>query len=323
MDRLLLLSLMVFFACQRPQSNTPLLPTDVASLCPDLADPSYQRDLAISPQGDLRLYTLTTFRSVFSAIVLQSRTLNTWSEPEIAPFSGQHRDLEPFFSPDGEYLYFASTRPLELGGEAGPVNMWRVKRRADGWAEPEALGPVVNREKDDFYPSVAANGNLYFTAAYEDAIGREDIYVARYSRNAYLEPEPLDSNINSVGFEFNAFIDPQERYLLFTAYGREDDMGRGDLYISFASEDGAWTPAQNLGPKVNSAFLDYCPFVSPDESILYFTSERHLLASNYPQRLDLAAMRNLITQPQNGSANIYWLKWPDLRDSLRASFLTQ
>ncbi len=299
------------------------MPTEFARLCPDLADPAYQRDLAISPQGDLRLYTLTSFRSVFSAIVLQSSLNDTWSKPEIAPFSGQYRDLEPFFSPDGEYLYFASTRPLESNAESGPVNMWRVQRLADAWGEPEALGPVVNREKDDFYPSVAANGNLYFTAAYEDAIGREDIYVARYSRNAYLEPIPLDSNINSTSYEFNAFIDPQERYLLFTAYGREDDMGRGDLYVSFANEDGSWTPAQNLGPKVNSPFLDYCPFISPDESILYFTSERHSLESHYPEKLDYQALRELIDQPQNGSANIYWLKWPDLRDSLRSSISTK
>ncbi|MEL7533538.1 MAG: hypothetical protein AAFN10_19645 [Bacteroidota bacterium] len=318
MDRILLLSFIIFMACQMPPATPSQLPSDVASLCQDLEDHNYRRDLAISPEGDLRLFTLTTFRSVFSAIVLQSRTTNGWSDPEIAPFSGQYRDLEPFFSPDGTYLYFASTRPLEDGGEAGPVNMWRVKRTGDEWEVPENLGLTVNREKDDFYPSVAANGNLYFTAAYEDAIGREDIYVARYSRNAYLEPLPLDSNINSVGFEFNAFIDPQERYILFTAYGREDDMGRGDLYISFSTVDGGWTAARNLGPRVNSPFLDYCPFVTPDESILYFTSERHDLKAEYPEKIDYKAMRLLLEQAQNGSGNIYWINWPSLRDSLSA-----
>ena len=249
----------------------------------------------------------------------KARPKKGWSEPEIAPFSGQYRDLEPFFSPDGSYLYFASSRPLGMGEEAGPVNMWRIKRDKNSWGEPEALGAVVNRAKDDFYPSVAANGNLYFTAAYEDAIGREDIYVARYSRNAYLEPVPLDSNVNSPGFEFNAFIDPHERYLIYTAYGREDDMGRGDLYVSFAQADGSWAPGQNLGPRVNSSFLDYCPFVSADGSVLYFTSERHILKSQYSQKIDYKTLRESLNQAQNGSGNIYWIKWPSLRDSLRAS----
>ena len=75
MDRiLLLLSFVFFFACQGPQSNKLQMPTEQASLCPELADAAYRRDLAISPQGDLRMFTLTTFRSVFSAIVLQSKT---------------------------------------------------------------------------------------------------------------------------------------------------------------------------------------------------------------------------------------------------------
>lgn len=318
MDRLLLLSLIVLLACQTPKTDSQAqIPTDTATLFEGLADEAYRRDLAMSPSQDMRLYTLTTFRSVFSAIVLQSKTEKGWSEPEIAPFSGEYRDLEPFFSPDGAYLYFASNRPLTDIASIGPVNMWRVKIEGDTWGTPEALGEVVNRGKDDFYPSVAANGNLYFTAAYDDAIGQEDIYVARYSRNAYLEPMPLDSNVNSKGFEFNAFIDPQERYLLYTAYGRTDDMGRGDLYISFQTEPGTWSAGQNLGLRVNSPFLDFCPFVSPDESTLYFTSERHVLEGHYPERLDYESMRSLLAQAQNGSGNIYWLNWKPLVDSLR------
>lgn len=316
MFRIIYILLLLSLACQKPPQESAQVPSDTASLCENLADNAYRRDLAISPEGDLRMFTLTSFRSVFSAIVLQSRKQNGWSEPQIAPFSGQYRDLEPFFSPDGAYLYFASTRPLAGKGEPGPVNMWRIARNAEGWGQPEPLSALVNRDKDDFYPSVAANGNLYFTAAYDDAIGREDIYVARYSRNAYLEPVPLDSNVNSRGYEFNAFIDPQERYLIYTAYGREDDRGGGDLYISFRDELGAWSMGQNLGPRVNSKFLDYCPFVSADESILYFSSERHDIEGHYPQGLDYAAMRKLLSQPQNGSGNIYWLDWAPLRDSL-------
>ena len=29
-----------------------------------------------------------------------------WSEPSVAPFSGEYRDGQPSFSPDGKYLFF-------------------------------------------------------------------------------------------------------------------------------------------------------------------------------------------------------------------------
>ena len=41
-----------------------------------------------------------------------------WSEPQIAPFSGQWRDLEPALSPDGSFMVFASGRPTDRSDKA-------------------------------------------------------------------------------------------------------------------------------------------------------------------------------------------------------------
>src|SRR5690348_7760990 len=46
-----------------------------------------------------------------------------WSTPEIAPFSGQWRDLEPAMAPDGSYLIFASSRP-QPGSSTPPDGSW-------------------------------------------------------------------------------------------------------------------------------------------------------------------------------------------------------
>ena len=34
-----------------------------------------------------------------------------WSPPVVVPFSGTHRDVDPFVTPDGRRLYFSSDRP--------------------------------------------------------------------------------------------------------------------------------------------------------------------------------------------------------------------
>jgi hypothetical protein len=36
-----------------------------------------------------------------------------WTEPEVAPFSGEHSDIDPFITPDGSRLYFSSIRPVD------------------------------------------------------------------------------------------------------------------------------------------------------------------------------------------------------------------
>ena len=44
-----------------------------------------------------------------------------WTEPEPAPFSEDCMELEPFISPDGQRLYFGSSRPLP--GENQNINI--------------------------------------------------------------------------------------------------------------------------------------------------------------------------------------------------------
>src|SRR5206468_9307685 len=35
-----------------------------------------------------------------------------WSEPRVAPFSGQYKDADPFITADGSKLFFISNRPV-------------------------------------------------------------------------------------------------------------------------------------------------------------------------------------------------------------------
>src|SRR5262245_10159682 len=46
-----------------------------------------------------------------STILVSYLKHGQWSEPELAPFSGQWDDMEPAISPDGSFLVFVSNRP--------------------------------------------------------------------------------------------------------------------------------------------------------------------------------------------------------------------
>ncbi|WP_337042466.1 TolB family protein [Emticicia sp. 17c] len=285
-------------------NNVPLQPEIF-----ELSTGFSERDFAISPDGTEIFYTLQSPQGIFQTILyLKKGADGIWSKPEIAPFAGKYSDLEPAFSADGKTLYFASNRPI-TGTNTKDFDIWVVKKNNNYWGEPQNLGSPINTPQDEFYPSVTRNGNLYFTAAYKTGIGKEDIFMARYEAGKYTQPVPLDTTINSKGYEFNAFISPDEDYILFTAYGRKDDKGRGDLYMSIKDTGGKWLPARNLS-MLNSNRLDYCPFVSPDKKLLFFTSERISIADSYPDKqVNADILLKTFSSPQNGNGDIYWVSF--------------
>ena len=276
-----------------------------------------ERDMALSPDGAELFYTLQSPQGVFSTIMyMRKKPSGVWSSPQVAAFSGHYSDMEPVFSRDGKALFFVSNRPLE-GDSVKDYDIWKIARKDRGWGEAVNLGKPVNTSENEFYPSLAASGNLYFTANYPKGKGKEDIYVAKWENDHYAEPISLDSGVNSALYEFNAFVSPEEDYIIFSSYGRQDDMGRGDLYISFRSPDGRWKSAQNLR-MVNSEKLDYCPFVSFDKKIFFFTSEKSSLKSYYgPLPADLQTLKSSYNGIMNGQGNIYWISLLGLLASVR------
>lgn len=307
---LLLLSGKTFAQLTYPDAA---LPADTPRLFAKgiLTDGLSNRDFTISPKGDEIFFTLQQPRFVTSTILHLVKQNGQWSKPEVAPFSGRYRDLEAAFSPDGQTVYFSSDRPLKDSSTKKDFDIWRVKRNTSGtWGEPENLGPVVNSARNEFYPSITRNGNLYFTVEADYGKGSEDIVVCKaLAAGAYSKPESLPNDINTKYDEFNAFVDPDEQFILFTSYGRPDDMGRGDLYISHKDKAGNWLPVKHPPTPLNTTALDYCPFVTWDKKYLIFTSSRLNTALINDQTKTYPQLKELLNSPGNGWDDIYWVRF--------------
>ena len=183
MKTFLLLFLIAIIFPLQAQKNIPLsidTPPPVVTLFgKDVISTSInERDFALSPDGTKIFYTISTPKSTFQTIVYSRKAREAeWTLPEVAAFAGEYSDLEPEFSADGMTLYFSSNRPLR-GKEPKDFDIWKITWQNDSWGTPENLGVIINSTADEFYPSVAKNGNLYFTAAYAGGIGKEDIYLS-------------------------------------------------------------------------------------------------------------------------------------------------
>jgi len=99
-----------------------------------------------------------------NTIITTNRFSDNWTQPEVAEFSGEHFDYEPFVIDQGRRLIFGSRRPLPDGTDNGEVNQWVLDRESGQWANLRPFGPPLENRKVMF-PTMADNGNLYFSTA--------------------------------------------------------------------------------------------------------------------------------------------------------------
>jgi len=275
----------------------------------------YTRDVAMMPDGS-EIYFGVSFGGL-SAILVTKSADGRWTEPEVVPFSADPRfmHLEPHIAPDGQRMFFLSNRPPDGSalaedsiGNWGHQDIWAVDRVDGGWGEPYNLGPPVNTDENgEFFPSVTADGTLYFSRSVGET-QQSYIYRSRWVEGQYQEPERLGPQVNSTAAQFNAFIAPDESYIIVPAFGREDSRGGTDYYIVFRSEDDTWSEPINMGDEVNHPRGgEWSPYVSPDSKYFFFMSSRRPPPSALPESLTFDYLKELYATPPNGNSAIYWI----------------
>lgn len=263
------------------------------------------RDMAITPDGN-EIYWSNNLREFsISVIMVTKRTESGWSRPEVASFSRNTAYIyyEPAIAPDGSQFFFVASK---VGEEANDI--WVMDREEGGWGEARKLGPPVNSPGKEYFPSVTRDGTLYFTKEGTEP-GTEAIYRARRVEDGYAEPELLPDTVNSGKSRFNAFVAPDQSYLIVPVWGRDDSLGSVDYYVVFRNGQDEWSQAVNMGPKINTkSGKEYAPYVSPDGKYFFFMATRapadpRLPAGGY----NAEYLADAHARPENGNSDTYWV----------------
>jgi len=300
---------------QEPPGKTPQL------FAPGIVSTGmFTRDIAMTPDGGEIYFCVAVGSYTVTTILVTKLVDGRWTAPEVMPQMDRpgSMNLEPCVSPDGQSFFFFSDRPDTAAGEVkGEEDIWVMHREGDSWGEPRNLGPPVNSEDPEFFPSVTRDGTLYFTRGKRG--GRiERIYRSRLVDGVYGEPEELPERVNCGTTRFNAFIAPDESYLIVPAVGREDSYGGVDYYVVFRDSADRWSEPVNLGPLVNTeGSQEYSPFVSRDGQYFFFMSARKPTPDQLPARLSYRSLLELRDHPENGLPSIYW-KDAAFLDEMRA-----
>ncbi|MGF2414826.1 MAG: hypothetical protein ACQUYJ_20985 [Ferruginibacter sp.] len=197
---------------------------------------------------------------------------NNWSSPKpFLPVDTAFSNADPFITADGS-MYFISEMPRNESDTVKDFDIWVIRKQGSKWSKPENIA-AVNSDSIEYYVSVAANGNLYFSSNRSGGFGEHDIYVSKKVNGQYTRPVNLGPTINSAGTEQDPLIFPDESILISTIVNRTDGYGEADLYYSFKNSDSTFTKAKNMGSKINTPSFDYCPNYSPDLKYFFFSSD--------------------------------------------------
>ena len=144
---------------------------------------------AFTPDGKTLYFLRSTPTFNLWTILVSRFEKGKWGTPEIAPFSGQYSDADPFITSDGARFYFISNRPV-MGKAPPDLDIWVM-------------------ENESFL--------IFMTGGRSDGRGGFDLYIS-YNRNgAWTKPANLGDKINSSGNEYSPTISPDGKYYFWTS----------------------------------------------------------------------------------------------------------
>lgn len=254
----------------------------IAQKSPTLFEPGKISDggafgLTISPDGKTALWVASQGKRDTLKIMESRFDGGQWSEPKLANFStsnGAWKDIDPMFSPNGKKVLFQTNRNTYRSEKREDFDIWAVDLTKDGWGEAYPLAGAINSEASESYASMTKDGTIYFMKENPDGTGSSDIYYSKLINGKYQEAQNLGSPINTNERESNPYIAPNGKYILYFSTDK-NGFGQVDLYISFYKKK-AWTIPVNLGPSINTAIAEFCPFVHQKQRKLYFSRQEKL-----------------------------------------------
>ncbi len=181
-------------------------------------------------------------------------------------------ELTPvFFEGEGELL-FASSRDSDDRTDPA-FYIYQSKQKSDGsWAAPEMV--TVLGEFNEY------TANLEFVSRdkklfqFRDEGGGDLFYSTPDGGTGWSIPKEFDAKIPRVKIQSHFFINENETRIIYVSDENFNQTGL-DLYQTYKNpETGEWSKPVAISNRINSELDEDTPYLSPDETRLYFSSNR-------------------------------------------------
>lgn len=174
----------------------PILPQDINTAMHD-------GPIAISRDGSMvvvtRNYQRPTARGLYNLYLdFYQRKDDKWSSSKMfTHISTEYSVQHPYYSDHDSILYFSSNMPGGFGG----FDLYSSRWDGQSWSMPQNLGPEVNTEYDEVFPSFTPQGHLIYASNHIETYGGMDM-VLFHNGSRYLLPEPFNTVYDDFAITF-------------------------------------------------------------------------------------------------------------------------
>lgn len=187
------------------------------------------------------IYTIESGKNTSYLLDLWFTTDNFATMHPLRAVNSEAWDSQPTLTPDGNTLFFTSTRPTEIGGvRDSSKNIFYSRRASDGtWLEAQ-LVPLINTPGDEISPHCGADGNFYYASSWKDGRRADhDIYRTDFDLRTRLPINSIrldealagcvatECPYNTPANDCFPFVTPDKKTIFFTS---DRDKGKYDIY---------------------------------------------------------------------------------------------
>ncbi len=206
---------------------------------------------------------------------------------------------------------------------ANYIDLFVAKKSGDAWGKPQNVTDQVSKKYYLKTCGISYDGTVLYLAT-DDPVNN-DLFESTYNGSAWANAKKMDKIFNTKSNETHASASKDGNTIYFTS-DRPGGLGGLDIYKSTKDEKGKWSPAINLGSKINTSLNEETPFVTSDGNYLFFSSQGHNSIGGYDVfYTDLAGDQEItnIGYPLNTTGNdLFYVPGDNLQKGFMARFET-
>ena len=205
------------------------------------------------------------------AIILKEEPIDFKKQILGGSFTDGAININPAVSADGNSIVYTERR--------GMINVIMYSKKIRGiWQNPIDITTALNAGDDCTTCALNADGTELYLYKNDNYDG--NIYYSKLVGETWSPIQKLNRNINTKYYESHASISADGNRLYFTS-NREGGFGGLDIYVSTKDNNNDWGEAVNLGNAINTPYNEDAPFITQNDSILFFSSEGHTSMGGY------------------------------------------
>lgn len=200
------------------------------------------------------------------------------------PVNSKFSEYAPAVCCGDTLLALTSTR---LGSKGGPVvdkatgayfsDIYRFLYSKGKWAQMRNQDgfDAINTERNDGTGQFSPDGQRYYYSSCAEEENECAIYVIKKEGKKWVAPERLNELVNLPGYDTKQPTINATEDTLYFASNRPGGLGMTDIWFSTRKKGGDWEKPINLGPAVNTEYLDITPFYDSKEHALFFSTSTY------------------------------------------------